>query len=327
MSLVSLSCPKGCEEQLFRKDIEAHQDTCPLEPVACPFSELGCEAEVCRQDLEKHVEGNMQQHVSLIAQSHMALREEHGALQAEHRQLQSKHEVFQEEHRELQAEHMTLKADNTLLKDKMKAVVPILNSIPTETPSFGCQIAQLQTILGESSVKTGESLSVLACGAEPGLHYFVLNGVHKLKLEWEKQLEENTHRMKLELYSLVNDVYRALTPRSNFDVVIEHNMYYGSMRVSICCKESLKDASPNKFLHLLGTDTLRFYKTKAPGEFTIAFKRHEPSQCPCGENCHPHKHQCYKCGYNCERYGNYGWYHQCTYCGGRCGYRGQNDRR
>ena len=49
-----LTCPNQCSEIIKRRDVAAHRETCPLEPVECPFSDTGCTETVARKDLDKH---------------------------------------------------------------------------------------------------------------------------------------------------------------------------------------------------------------------------------------------------------------------------------
>ncbi len=37
-----LACPQACGVKVLRKDLTAHQGVCPLETVACPFSDISC---------------------------------------------------------------------------------------------------------------------------------------------------------------------------------------------------------------------------------------------------------------------------------------------
>jgi hypothetical protein len=89
--MYALPCPRGCEDTILHKDLETHQDTCPLEPVHCPLQELGCEAEICRKDLTQHTETNAIQHLSMLAKSHMTLTKELTVLKSDHKALSEKH--------------------------------------------------------------------------------------------------------------------------------------------------------------------------------------------------------------------------------------------
>ena len=62
-----LLCPRGCKDTVLRKDLETHRDTCALEPVLCPFHQLGCQAEVYRKDLANHMDTSALQHLTVLA--------------------------------------------------------------------------------------------------------------------------------------------------------------------------------------------------------------------------------------------------------------------
>ena len=52
-----LDCPKECGVKgIKRKDICIHNENCPLEPVQCPFEEVGCEARLIRRDFQAHMQ-------------------------------------------------------------------------------------------------------------------------------------------------------------------------------------------------------------------------------------------------------------------------------
>ena len=70
-----LDCPNECgEKNIKRKDMKAHQDSCPLEPLDCPFQYVGCSADKrLRRDMDSHCQENMQQHLLLVVQSNQQL--------------------------------------------------------------------------------------------------------------------------------------------------------------------------------------------------------------------------------------------------------------
>ena len=70
-----LDCPNECgEKNIKRKDMKAHQDSCPLEPLDCPFQAVGCSADKrLRRDMDSHCQENMQEHLLLVVQSHQEL--------------------------------------------------------------------------------------------------------------------------------------------------------------------------------------------------------------------------------------------------------------
>ena len=51
-----LDCPNRCgETDIERKAMSAHQSICPLEPLDCPFKDVGCTEKIARKDLEDHM--------------------------------------------------------------------------------------------------------------------------------------------------------------------------------------------------------------------------------------------------------------------------------
>ena len=70
-----LDCPNECgEKNIKRKDMKAHQDSCPLEPLDCPFQYVGCSADKrLRRDMDSHCQENTQQHLLLVVQSNQQL--------------------------------------------------------------------------------------------------------------------------------------------------------------------------------------------------------------------------------------------------------------
>ena len=94
-------CPKKCNkdaEQLKRKDLIMHAEICPLEPVMCPYYEVGCETEVVRKELSSHMESYTTQHLAKVTEAHekqsimlkkqraelMEAREENAKLRVDH---------------------------------------------------------------------------------------------------------------------------------------------------------------------------------------------------------------------------------------------------
>ena len=72
-----LICPnEWCgEEPIKRKDMSAHRDKCPEEPVECPFKEAGCETKLVRRDLDDHMKTQTQQHLLLTFQTMQLLKQ------------------------------------------------------------------------------------------------------------------------------------------------------------------------------------------------------------------------------------------------------------
>ena len=184
-----LLCPRGCKDTVLRKYLEAHQDTCPLERVLCPFHQLGCEAEVCRKDLAKHVDTSALQHMTVLAKSHMALSEQHAVLEAEHA-------ILKEEHVKLAMKHSELEKNCTARKElysaKVKSVAPIIQSLAPSPENR--HLAQIYTILADPSyVKMGDAVDLVLSDSnkKSGSHHFIYTHHEpqselKFRLEWER---------------------------------------------------------------------------------------------------------------------------------------------
>ena len=72
-----LPCGKKCGKvKIKREDMKQHERVCPLEPVKCPYQEVGCPERVNRKDLESHEANSMQQHLSQLMSAHQKLKKE-----------------------------------------------------------------------------------------------------------------------------------------------------------------------------------------------------------------------------------------------------------
>lgn len=61
-----LNCPNKCgAKEIKRCDMPTHQKQCPLEPVQCPFLQVGCDVRLIRKNLEEHVASQIQTHLLL----------------------------------------------------------------------------------------------------------------------------------------------------------------------------------------------------------------------------------------------------------------------
>ena len=72
-----VACPRKCEgsKQMKRKDMKDHAKVCPLEPVLCPFDNVGCKPGLMRKDLNDHLDSNMQQHQLKLMKAQSEMRE------------------------------------------------------------------------------------------------------------------------------------------------------------------------------------------------------------------------------------------------------------
>ena len=79
-----IGCPRKCKgsDQMKRKNLKSHAEVCPLEPVQCPFSEVGCRpvSPLVRKDLNSHLQSNSNHHMLKLMTAHTQLATEHGKL-------------------------------------------------------------------------------------------------------------------------------------------------------------------------------------------------------------------------------------------------------
>ena len=68
-----LECPNKCgERDIKRKDMEAHLEVCPLQPLNCPYKEAGCTHKIPRKDMESHIKSSMEEHLMMVFKSNVA---------------------------------------------------------------------------------------------------------------------------------------------------------------------------------------------------------------------------------------------------------------
>ena len=54
--------------------MKTHRETCPLEPLDCPFQHISCSAgKILRKDVDTHCKENIQTHLLLVVQSNKEL--------------------------------------------------------------------------------------------------------------------------------------------------------------------------------------------------------------------------------------------------------------
>ena len=77
-----LDCPN--EKNIKRKNMKRHQESCPLEPLDCPFKHVGCTAaKIVHKDMDTHCQENMQEHLLLVVLSHQQLAHKNKELEQE----------------------------------------------------------------------------------------------------------------------------------------------------------------------------------------------------------------------------------------------------
>ena len=74
---VEVECSNlSCSVKLFRGELEAHQNVCPKQKIACPYSEAGCSAQILREDKQKHLEENIEHHGTVASTTVLSLKRE-----------------------------------------------------------------------------------------------------------------------------------------------------------------------------------------------------------------------------------------------------------
>ena len=74
-----LPCPNECGvRDIKREEIPEHRNSCPLEPLDCPFKDAGCTKKIARRQMDVHMTANIQQHMLIIfeaqQQAHLQLK-------------------------------------------------------------------------------------------------------------------------------------------------------------------------------------------------------------------------------------------------------------
>ena len=82
-----LKCPNECgETNIKRRDMKGHRDICPLEPLDCPFKDVGCTKKIQRKDMKEHMENNTQH----LLRSHKKLMKAYEQLKKSHQMLRER---------------------------------------------------------------------------------------------------------------------------------------------------------------------------------------------------------------------------------------------
>ena len=84
-----LDCPNECgAENIKRKDMEDHRETCPMESLDCPFQHVSCSVgKILRKDVDTHCKEKMQTHLLLVVQSNKDLARKNEELGRNHEEL------------------------------------------------------------------------------------------------------------------------------------------------------------------------------------------------------------------------------------------------
>ena len=131
-----IGCPRKCKgsEQMKRKKLKNHAETyCPLEPVQCPFSEVGCNPLLVRRDLNNHVKSNMESHM-------LKLMSAHTSLVAEHKKLLNDHSKLHGDHSKLHGDHSKLHGDHSKIRNVCSGLQSELADVQTKHSNFEARI-------------------------------------------------------------------------------------------------------------------------------------------------------------------------------------------
>ena len=65
---VEIECTNcGCSVKIFREHLTVHQNVCPKQIIACPYSEAGCPILILREDKQKHLQENVERHATIAS--------------------------------------------------------------------------------------------------------------------------------------------------------------------------------------------------------------------------------------------------------------------
>ena len=97
-----LECVNECGEMDIRRgNMTRHQETCPLEPLDCPFEYAGCDDPIPRKDMDNHCLESVQDHLLLVAESQQELLRMNEELVRKNEELVRKNEKLVRKYDEL----------------------------------------------------------------------------------------------------------------------------------------------------------------------------------------------------------------------------------
>ena len=98
---LTVPCPRECGASLERRNLQQHEEECPLALVECEFSVFGCAVKLPRKDMPEHTQASITQHMSMLAAGYAKQSEEYAKLSVEHAniklELQQKDETIAEQ--------------------------------------------------------------------------------------------------------------------------------------------------------------------------------------------------------------------------------------
>ena len=98
-----LECPNECgDKTIKRRDMTTHRNTCPLEPLDCPFKSVGCnENKLLRMDLSTHTKTSTEAHLLMVVQSFQELARKYDKMVHKNEELAQKNEKLVHKNKEL----------------------------------------------------------------------------------------------------------------------------------------------------------------------------------------------------------------------------------
>ena len=229
-------CPRKCQgsEQMKRKKVKSHSEVCPLEPVLCPFSEVGCKPQLVRRDLNSHIKSNLEQHMLKVMTSHTQLVAEHKGLKDDYLRLRMDHSKLLMDHRRLKSEL----AKSQAMHSEMAARFSNMTSSISHELEF-IEKAQVQTQGGGMDDYTDSALA-LQC-IKTALHPNLKDGTDKIVFR-VPQLQTTEQKTSSQFYVL--DGYKMCLVYKKIDEPLARRGVWNLLRPS----DSIKI---NVSLHLM----------------------------------------------------------------------------
>ena len=194
-----VGCPRKCKgsEQLKRKNMRNHAEVCPLEPVQCPYSEVGCKPHLVRKDLNSHLKSNLDSHMLKLMTAHTQLIAEHDKLQNDHTKLKSDFGKLNRECGKLRTDLVDTQAKHSEVAENFTKMT---SSISLEMDFIGKgkdNDTSLQCIKTALNPKMKDSKARLAFRVPPITHrwtspsFYVLDG-YKMSLVFSKDEQQRS---------------------------------------------------------------------------------------------------------------------------------------
>ena len=202
-----VDCPRRCDtiRDLKRKDLEAHKEVCPLEPVECPFSEAGCKQLLVRKDLDGHIQSSTQQHLLNLMATNTDLMTSHKTLMRECKEFQILKSTGAGVASKLETLQSTVK--DRSVATTLEQITTTLNQVSLRLEKEGDQVVfQFSTnhnwispvfkvndikmfiaMNSADSIEDNCTLSLIVLNGE-------LDGKHQINIEWDLVLNQDLQK-------------------------------------------------------------------------------------------------------------------------------------